>query len=153
MFSNMIRLAHGLEDAHGHLKAYDVSSESLYRFSLWAKGDAGRIVIVPRVWPDRGKGDPNLGRFPFWVGREWRRFDGTFTMRADTKGLILLIDVPVSSGDGSIKTLHADDLVIEQLPPGLAGWWQLDGRAAPIARDLGGACPDGAVYRQWHVGE
>ena len=132
---------------HGTGEGYAAPPRTVHRFAVWAKGDAGRIVIEPRA--DAG----GLGTFPVWVGGEWKRFEGTFVTRADTRRLVLAFRVPRAAGGDAPRTLCVDDLTLEQLPPGLAGWWKLDDPNAVVARDLAGACPDGTIYRRWHVGE
>ncbi len=130
---------------------YPAAPNTIYRFSLWAKGDAGRVFLEPVGW-SRGstRRERSLGKFPIWVGAQWKRFEGSFITRRETSRFGLRVRMPLA-GEGAAPTLWIDDLQIEQLPPGLAGWWRLDPRA-PAARDLAGACPDGAVYRQWRVG-
>ena len=132
---------------HGTGEGYAAPPRTVHRFAVWAKGDAGRIVIEPQG--DAG----GLGAFPVWVGGEWKRFEGTFVTRADTRRLVLAFRVPRAAGGDAPRTLCVDDLTLEQLPPGLAGWWKLDDPNAVVARDLAGACPDGTIYRRWHVGE
>ena len=149
--SGGLRLAHARVDARGHPAYYEVEPNTVYRVSLWAKGDAGRILIAPRANPGPAPGHLDLARFPFWVGEQWKRLEATFATRANTRGLMILIDVPESSGDGSLRTLYVDDLTLEQFSSGLVGWWSLDDAGAVAARDRAGACPDGAIYRHWKV--
>jgi len=49
------------------------------------------------------------------------------------------------------EALEKDSGDVGRSAEDLGGWWRLDDPNMPVARDLAGICPDGAVYRVWDV--
>jgi len=147
-------LVHGQDTPSGDF-GYPAAPGAVYRVSLWVKGDVGRIRVQPVGWaPGTGpKASKALATFPVWTGARWTRAGGTFSIPDGIARFGLMLRIPpVPAADGAKHGLLLDDIVIERIPGDLAGWWRLDTPNLPVARDLTGACPDGAVYRVWRVG-